>query len=352
MVCLIKPIKRLYMNRKRAILGIFVSVVMMGIGGSFLPRDPSNRNVATAGQQHTSDDQRVVKAPDRQFASEIQSQLFRNPQLKNREISVTFSKGVVTVSGQVASNEERFQAGAIVRRAEGVKQVKNMLDVIKSERGKPPAPREKWQLRWVDCRHWRDSRFWEFATLDDVVSCLNAGSQPMAQDQMDGTTPLHWAVRNSSNPLLIEALVDAGADPNARHEYAPTPLQDAVKTYNARHNPAMVEALLSAGADPMIRYGGYGNTLLHQAVEFSDNLGIVKALLGAGIDPNTRNKFGATPLHVAAQMNENAEIFKALLNAGADPNARNKGGQTTLDIALRMVNNPEVFKVLKTAARR
>ena len=130
-----------------------------------------------------------LKTPDdQQIVAEIQSQLFRIPELETREISVVSSEGVVTVSGQVASNEERFQVGAIVRQAEGVKQVTNMLDVVESEMGKPPASQEE-GARWSEnCRMWRSFAFWQEATLDDVVSCLDAGSHPMAQDQLDGTT--------------------------------------------------------------------------------------------------------------------------------------------------------------------
>ena len=92
------------------------------------------------------------KAPDdQQIVTEIQSQLFGNPKLKTREISVVSSEGVVTVSGQVASNEERLQVGEIVRQAEGVRQVTDMLDVVEPEMEEPevapdpepPAPRRR-----------------------------------------------------------------------------------------------------------------------------------------------------------------------------------------------------------------
>ena len=56
-----------------------------------------------------------LKAPDdQQIVTGIQSQLFGNPELKTREISVVSSGGVVTVSGQVASKEERLEVSEIV----------------------------------------------------------------------------------------------------------------------------------------------------------------------------------------------------------------------------------------------
>ena len=119
------------------------------------------------------------------------------------------------------------------------------------------------------------------------------------------------------NSLIIEALLDAGADPNAGTERGDTPLQTAVHSANSRTNPAIVTALLKAGADP-----------------------------------NARTERGQTPLHEAAWMNNmDPEIFEALLDAGADPNARNERGQTPLDIALGTVDNPAVLKMLGSATR-
>ena len=59
---------------------------------------------------------------------------------------------------------------------------------------------------------------------------------------------MHRAAQYGRNPAVIEVLLDAGADPNARTKYGSTPLHRA-----AQHteNPAVIQALLDAGADPV-----------------------------------------------------------------------------------------------------
>ena len=137
--------------------------------------------------------------------------------------------------------------------------------------------------------------------------------------------PLHKAADSGVLSAVVEALIAAGADPNAEAKGGYTPLHSATGR-GKDASPAVVEALLAAFADPNARDEDAW-TPLHYATGKDANPAVVKALIEAGADPNARNKHGDTPLHRAAYFNPcNLAVVKALIEAGADPNARaNKG---------------------------
>ena len=158
------------------------------------------------------------------------------------------------------------------------------------------------------------------------------------------------AARSNDNPAVVQALIAAGADPNARDMYKNTPLHDAAED---NENPAVLQALLAAGADLEARDENQ-NTPLHWAAWNNENPAVVQALIAAGADPNARNKYKSTPLHDAAEDNENPAVVQALIAAGADPNARNKYKSTPLDKAKDAGNITaiEVLRHQKRAAAR
>lgn len=80
----------------------------------------------------------TAEPDDLQIVKDIQSQLFSHRQLKNRDISVVSSEGIVTLSGSVEDQSERLQVAEIARQAKGVKQVTDMLSLAA-----PPPPEEE-----------------------------------------------------------------------------------------------------------------------------------------------------------------------------------------------------------------
>ena len=64
------------------------------------------------------------------------------------------------------------------------------------------------------CTRWRTAKFFESATVGEVRACLSAGRDPNEVDRQ-GLTTLHRAARDTTDPVVIEALLEAGADPRA-----------------------------------------------------------------------------------------------------------------------------------------
>ena len=64
------------------------------------------------------------------------------------------------------------------------------------------------------CQGWNTAKFFATATVDEVRACLSAG-QNLNERDAHGLAALHRAARQTSDPAVIEALLDAGANPRA-----------------------------------------------------------------------------------------------------------------------------------------
>ena len=129
--------------------------------------------------------------------------------------------------------------------------------------------------------------------------------------------------------LAILALLPLAA---AAQSVAPTPGTPAIVEATRADDAQGVRALIDAGADVNARQGD-GASALHWA-SHRDNLAIARLLVDAGADPNAANDLDATPLWLAAE-NSSASMTELLLDAGADPNLTLAMGETPLMIAAR-----------------
>jgi ankyrin repeat protein len=135
------------------------------------------------------------------------------------------------------------------------------------------------------------------------------------QAESDGTTPLHWAVHHD-DAVLVERLLDAGANVAAVNDYGATPMSEAA----VAANPAVLAALLEAGAD-VDSPNADGQTAL-MVVARSGNVAAARVLIEAGADVSAREqRKGQTALMWAVAQSQPAMV-ELLLAHGADVDAR------------------------------
>jgi ankyrin len=153
-----------------------------------------------------------------------------------------------------------------------------------------------------------------------MKALLQAGADPNARGQF-GAPALHWLVE-ADDLAGAKRLLQAGADANGLTERGASPLTLAI----ANGNAALVDLLLQSGADPS-RIEPSGETALMMAAQ-AGVLPVVQRLLERGVAVDTREQhFGQTALMFAARAGH-ADIVAALLGKGAQPNVATTVGAT------------------------
>ncbi len=182
-----------------------------------------------------------------------------------------------------------------------------------------------------------------------LVEALGASGRDYDMRDGEGRTPLHLADRDK----MIQHLIGCGADTDAVDRRGWTPADTRVQLHTSGHarlyapwvqphaaagarattlpgavaisDAERADELIAGGAD-VTRATANGWTPLHWTVALhADAPAIISTLLGAGADPNARDRTGQTPLHLAGSQ---LDVARLLLDGGADPNAQNLAGKT------------------------
>ena len=168
-------------------------------------------------------------------------------------------------------------------------------------------------------------------SIEEIQDALRKGANPNAENQKLSSTALMSAMENEKAPQVINALIKAGANVNAKNSGGMTALMFA-------EDFEIVNALIKAGADVNAR-NVYNQTplmrsMLMECTNVNNARKIINALLKAGADVNAKDKDGCTALMYAVYLDDMHRFVDTLLNAGADVNAENAFGWTALAIAL------------------
>ena len=188
----------------------------------------------------------------------------------------------------------------------------------------------------------------EECSIEIVNLLLQAGADVNAKNDHNGRAILFipWGI-NRSAITIAELLIKAGADVNAADIHGTTPLMKVARW----GTPAEVELLLKSGADPRIKDSDGHDALWHlnQVMErpLVEKQSIEKMLKSVDRNNVDRNK----ELFTAIKLNDFAKIKEAL-QAGANVNAREEDelGRTPLLWAAEKCTSAVVETLLKAGA--
>lgn len=158
-------------------------------------------------------------------------------------------------------------------------------------------------------RKYSTQEYWETTTLESVSEVPQEALKP---GNRNGPV-LMWAAISTSDPRIIEALVERGADINESD-------------------------------------GIFKGTPLTGAAGYSSSTEVIDILVELGADINKKVHNQEDALMIAARYNHNPEIIERLVYHGAKPDNRNGQKRTALDLA-REEENTAAVEVLERIAK-
>jgi ankyrin repeat protein len=230
-------------------------------------------------------------------------------------------------------------------------------------------------MQWAPkARHPQPAKYMQQQTgyLELAEAMLKAGADPNARLRKSlwyttynrdllsvdrtGATPFWWAAYTLDIPAM-KLLLNYGADPNIPTAKVPERYEEGGPDPNVPDRSGLAPipwggpAVSPIHAASGVGYGlGFaGNTHRHVPDGWVPAVKFLVEELGA--DVNARDHNGYTPLHHAASRGDN-ELIKYLVSKGADPKAVSRTGQTTVDMANGPVQRvqpfPDTIKLLES----
>jgi ankyrin repeat protein len=184
----------------------------------------------------------------------------------------------------------------------------------------------------------------------EVVKILLARNPDVTKRNHEGRSALIAGAYYDADTGTLRALLDSGADVNARDDNGATALM-----YQAGHRPPNVDniyMLLAKSADVNATDNDGWTALMRAAYSgYPDN---VRVLLDSGAKVNAKNNKGKTALLVAAEEGL-LEVIRTLLQGGADVSEKDKYGRTALQFIEKLPESEtklEMLHLLKKAGAK
>ena len=165
-----------------------------------------------------------------------------------------------------------------------------------------------------------------------IKALLQADPKLVADRDKNGDTPLHVACLHGQL-AAAQALIDAGADVNAKNNYGAFTPGDLWGVFSSNNHQDPVVLLSVHGVDARDMKNGY--TPLHLCLFASRHKELLQLLIAKGADVNAQASSGATPL-LFAVLRDQPDDVKFLIDKGANVNLTDAYGGTILDAALQM----------------
>ncbi|MCR5085422.1 MAG: ankyrin repeat domain-containing protein, partial [Succinivibrionaceae bacterium] len=165
-----------------------------------------------------------------------------------------------------------------------------------------------------------------------VKRLLALGANP---NHSDGSYPLLMNVYGKASKDILKALLDAGADPNAKDRW-----QEPLLFMTIEGADLETARLIKEHQGDINAKNRRGDTIMTTLADKEEiNLDYAKGLMELGADVNATDKNGRTPLMNAVRQDHPVEGFVAeLIKAGANANAADKNQRTAL---MHAVSGPD-----------